>query len=121
MSAIPFEDRPKIIQRPWGQYKEYARNEPCTVWVVEMKPGEQGSLQSHENFDEIWIMQTDGGEVQLGDKIFKTKAGDEIYIPRKMKHRLSNIGQNTFKMFEVAYGSVTDEDKVRYEDKYNRM
>jgi mannose-1-phosphate guanylyltransferase/mannose-6-phosphate isomerase len=111
----------KRIERPWGHYKEYARNELCTVWIVEMKSGEEGSLQSHENFDELWTMLTDGGEVQVGEDVYMTKAGDEIYIPRMTKHRLSNKGEAPLRMFEVAYGEVKDEDKVRYEDKYGRI
>ena len=113
--------RPRIMERPWGRYREYARNEPCTVWIVEMKPGEQGSLQSHEHFDELWIMLTDGGEVQVGDEIKETRAGDEIFIPRQAKHRLANRGSTLFRMLEVAYGDVQDDDKVRYEDKYGRI
>lgn len=113
-------DRPRIIERPWGLYREYARNEPCTVWIVEMKPGETGSLQSHQNFDELWIMLTDGGKVQVGEEVRDVQAGDEIYIPRGTKHRLSNPGDGLFRMMEVAYGDVHDEDKVRYEDRYGR-
>jgi len=111
---------PHIIERPWGRYREYARNEPCTVWIVEMKPGESGSLQSHQNFDELWIMLTDGGEVQVGDEVKEVNAGDEIFIPKGTKHRLSNHGDGLFRMMEVAYGEVQDEDKVRYEDRYGR-
>ena len=113
-------NRPRIIERPWGRYREYARNEPCTVWIVEMKPSEQGSLQSHENFDELWIMLTDCGEVQVGDEVSKARAGDEIFIPRRTKHRLANRGAGPLRMLEVAYGDVQDDDKVRYEDKYGR-
>jgi mannose-6-phosphate isomerase-like protein (cupin superfamily) len=65
-------------------------------------------------------MLSDGGEVQLGEKVIHTKAGDEIFIPKQTKHRLSNNSSETIRMFEVAYGDVQDEDKVRYEDKYNR-
>ena len=113
-------DRPRIIERPWGRYREYARNEPCTVWIVEMKPKEEGSLQSHANFDELWIMLTDGGQVQVGDTVTETRAGDEVFIPRGTKHRLSNHGSEQLRMLEVAYGNVQDDDKVRYEDKYGR-
>ena len=113
-------DRPRIIERPWGRYREYARNEPCTVWIVEMKPGEQGSLQTHENFDELWIMLTDGAEVRVADEVLQPKALDEVYIPRGTKHRLSNCSDQIFRMMEVAYGDVRDEDKVRYDDKYGR-
>ena len=113
-------ERPRIIERPWGRYREYARNEPCTVWIVEMKPGQAGSLQSHENFDELWIMLTDGGQVQVANEVRQVHAGDEIYIRRGMKHRLSNTGSSLLRMMEVAYGQVRDEDKVRYEDRYGR-
>jgi mannose-6-phosphate isomerase len=113
-------ERPRIIERPWGRYREYARNEPCTVWIVEMKPGQAGSLQSHESFDELWIMLTDGGQVQVANEVRQVHAGDEIYIRRGMKHRLSNQGSEILRMMEVAYGQVRDEDKVRYEDRYGR-
>ena len=114
------ERHPKIINRPWGNYREYARNEPCAVWIVEMNPGETGSLQTHEYFDELWTMLTDGAEVQVGDEVFQAKKGDEFYIPRKTKHRFSNNGTELIRMFEVAYGEVNDDDKVRYDDKYGR-
>jgi len=111
----------KGIPRPWGHYREYARNEPCTVWMVEMNPGEAGSLQSHEHFDELWIMMTEGAVVHVGEQILHPSALEEIWIPRGTKHRLSNKkGAQPIRMFEVAYGEVSDEDKVRHEDKYGR-
>ena len=113
-------DRARVIERPWGRYREYARNEPCTVWIVEMTPGQQGSLQSHRHFDELWILLTDGAEVQLGDRVFTPQAGEEIFIPRGMRHRLTNRGSQELRMLEVAYGDVRDDDKVRYQDKYGR-
>jgi mannose-1-phosphate guanylyltransferase/mannose-6-phosphate isomerase len=85
-----------------------------------MKPGETGSLQSHQNFDELWIMLTDGGQVQVADEIRQVRAGDEIFIPRGTRHRLSNHGDELVRMMEVAYGEVRDDDKVRYEDIYGR-
>jgi mannose-1-phosphate guanylyltransferase/mannose-6-phosphate isomerase len=85
-----------------------------------MKPGEAGSLQSHQHFDELWIMLTSGGQVQVGDQVRDVQAGDEVFIPRGTKHRLSNRGTGLLRMMEVAYGEVRDEDKVRYEDRYGR-
>jgi mannose-1-phosphate guanylyltransferase/mannose-6-phosphate isomerase len=111
----------KKITRPWGQYREYARNQTCTVWLVEMEPGESGSLQSHQHFDELWTILDDGAEVQVGERLLKPKPLDEIFIPRGTKHRLSNAhGTRPIRMFEVAYGPVNNDDKVRYEDKYGR-
>ena len=111
----------KTIARPWGHYREYARNQTCTVWLVEMNPGESGSLQSHQHFDELWTLLTDGAEVQLGDEVLHPQALEEIFIPRGTKHRLSNAhGTQPIRMFEVAHGVVDDDDKVRYADKYGR-
>jgi mannose-6-phosphate isomerase-like protein (cupin superfamily) len=58
--------------------------------------------------------------VQVGEKVTETHAGDEIFIPRGAKHRLRNQSSEPFRMLEVAYGDVQDDDKVRYEDKYGR-
>jgi len=119
INSFPYET--KTVIRPWGWYREYARNIQCTVWFVEMKPGECGSLQMHAGFDELWIFLTDGAEVQIGDEIHNPSAGDEIFIPRRTRHRLSNLrGKYPVRMFEVAFGTVSDDDKVRYEDKYGR-
>ena len=116
------EDRPRVMERPWGRYREYARNERCTVWMVEMEPGEAGSLQSHELCDELWIMLDDGGVVQVGDELLRPRRYDEILIRRGTKHRLSNEhGTRRLRMVEVVFGDVRDEDKVRYEDKYGRI
>jgi len=70
----------KIITRPWGHYREYARNQSCTVWRVEMKPGESGSLQSHAHFDEVWTLLDDGAEVQVGERVWRPKAFEEFSL-----------------------------------------
>ena len=59
----------------------------------------------------------------LGDGISKvlTRRGDEVFIPRRTRHRLSNKGTEQLRMLEVAYGEVRDDDKTRYEDKYGRV
>ena len=96
-------------ERPWGSYREYARNQPCTVWMVEMKPGESGSLQSHAHFDELWTLLDDGAEVQVGDQLLRPKAFEEVFIPRGTRHRLTNPRPDRpIRMFEVAYGIVDD-------------
>jgi mannose-1-phosphate guanylyltransferase/mannose-6-phosphate isomerase len=111
----------RTITRPWGHYREYARNQPCTVWMVEMIPGESGSLQTHEHFDELWVLLNEGGIVQVGDQVLRPKAFEEVFISAGTKHRLSNEhGTQPLRMFEVAYGPVNDQDKVRYDDKYGR-
>jgi mannose-1-phosphate guanylyltransferase/mannose-6-phosphate isomerase len=114
-------DRPHIARRPWGVIREYARNEPCTVWIIEMQPGQAGSLQSHALHEELWIMLDDGAEVQVGEKVLRPRAYDEVMIHRGVKHRLSTAhADHPVRMLEVMFGEVRDDDKVRYEDRYGR-
>jgi mannose-6-phosphate isomerase-like protein (cupin superfamily) len=60
--------------------------------------------------------------VQVGEQVFHPKALAEVWIPRGTKHRLSNRhGTRPIRMFEVAYGQVNEDDKIRYADAYGRV
>lgn len=111
---------PPPVQRPWGQFWQYAKNEPCTVSLMEVKPGQRLSLQSHSGRAELWVVLDNGARVQKGEHIADYAPGDEIWIPAGEKHRLSCVGQTPCHVLEVAFGNWKQEDIVRYEDDFNR-
>ena len=46
---------------------------------------------------------------------------ESFYIPLGSKHRLSNLSNNILKVVEVQIGEIlSEEDIVRYEDRYER-
>ena len=106
-------------QRPWGTQRQYAFNEPCTVTLLTVEPGQRLSLQSHQDRTELWIVLDDGAEVQVGERILQPSAGDEIQIHRAEKHRLSSTGPRV-RVLEVAFGNWDQGDITRYEDDYDR-
>ncbi len=117
------EDRlgqlPESIERPWGSFKQYAHNEPVTVSLMSVLPGQRLSLQRHERRAELWIVLDEGAAVQVNGDTLYPRAGEEIWIPRGAKHRLSSTGP-AVRVLEVAFGEWQQDDVMRFEDDYQR-
>lgn len=118
---IPEEKpEPGHVVRPWGQFKQYAHNQPCTVSLMEVLPGQRLSLQSHTGRAELWIVMDAGAEVQVGDKRRLCEPWEEIWIPANERHRLSCVGDRPCRVLEVAFGNWQQADITRYEDDFDR-
>lgn len=118
---IPAEKPPvSFVERPWGNFKQYAFNKDCTVSLMMVLPGQRLSLQSHTGRAELWIVLDDGARVQVGEEIRDCRAGEEIWIPADEKHRLSCAGSHPCRVLEVAFGNWQQADINRYEDDFNR-
>ncbi len=116
------EEKPKVafVSRPWGTFKQFANNEDCTVSLMSVLPGQRLSLQSHTGRAELWIVIDDGATIQVGDRIWEARAGDEVWIKADEKHRLSNNRNEPVRVLEVAFGNWQQDDIRRYEDDYER-
>jgi mannose-6-phosphate isomerase len=117
---IPTEQPPvALVERPWGSFKQYAHNQPVTVSLMTVQPGQRLSLQSHTGRAELWIVLDDGAAVQVGEELLYPRAGDEIWIPAHTKHRLSST-RLVVRVLEVAFGNWQQDDITRYADDYAR-
>ncbi|OGF26189.1 hypothetical protein A2331_01925 [Candidatus Falkowbacteria bacterium RIFOXYB2_FULL_34_18] len=105
--------------RPWGEFVQYVFNEKCTVKIITVKKGEELSLQSHENRDELWVAIDNDLKVELDGREIFPKREDIVFIPRKSKHRLSAPNKKG-RILEVSFGDFDEKDEIRYEDKYGR-
>ena len=115
--------RPKsrFVSRPWGSFRQYAHNEPCTVSLMTVQPGQRLSLQAHANRAELWIVLDDGVEVTVGERRFRPEPGEEIWISANQKQRLAGIGDAPARVLEVAFGDWRQNDIARFEDDYDRL
>jgi mannose-6-phosphate isomerase len=115
-------EKPRIgfVQRPWGSFKQFAHNQSCTVSLMTVLPGQRLSLQSHRNRAELWVVIDDGALVQVGEEEREFQAGDEIWIARNQKHRLSSCKNKPVRVLEIAFGNWQQEDIKRYADDYQR-
>jgi mannose-1-phosphate guanylyltransferase/mannose-6-phosphate isomerase len=109
-----------FVTRPWGSFKQYAHNQPCTVSLMTVQPGQRLSLQSHSGRAELWIVLDEGAVVQVDESARKCRAGEEIWIPARAKHRLACAGERPVRVLEVAFGDWQQADITRYEDDFGR-
>jgi len=105
-------------ERPWGDFEQFTLNEPSTVKILSVLPGEEFSLQSHQKRDEFWRVLSGSGTITLGDAKHEAKEGDEFFIPRTTKHRAE--GGGGLRMLEISFGVFDENDVERFEDKYGR-
>jgi mannose-6-phosphate isomerase len=106
-------------ERPWGKFRQYVHNAPCTVSLMTVKAGERLSLQSHRNRSELWVVLTDGCEIQIGDTVHNPPARTELWIPAGTPHRLGSRDGEVM-VLEVAFGDWQQDDITRYQDDYGR-
>jgi mannose-6-phosphate isomerase len=120
-SSSPPMDPPVVreVQRPWGKFRQYAHNVPCTVSLMTVKAGQRLSLQSHRDRSELWIVLNDKCEIQIGETLHQPDAGTELWIPASTPHRLGGRAGDA-QVLEIAFGNWQQNDITRYQDDYGR-
>lgn len=112
----------EIFARPWGFYKTTVLNDFFQSKVIYVMPGQALSLQSHQRREEFWTVVHGQGIIQIGESRLPVSPGQNFFIPKGCKHRLTNTSQSdTLILTEVQLGDYFGEDDiVRYEDRYGR-
>lgn len=108
------------VDKPWGNFERYTRNEACTVKIITVAPGGALSRQYHRKRDELWIVLDDGACVELGEQISYPVSEERLFIPRGTVHRLSAEGTRPVRILEISFGEFDEDDIVRLDDVYGR-
>ena len=109
-----------IIEKPWGKVTTYALNQPSSVRLITIEPGQETSEHYHQLRDEMWIVLDEGLRIQIGNKIVDAKPGDEYVVSSEEPHRITNLGSRRGRVLEIAYGYTTEDDVLRLQDDYGR-
>ncbi|MGH9213147.1 MAG: phosphomannose isomerase type II C-terminal cupin domain [Acidimicrobiales bacterium] len=108
--------------RPWGSFRRLVHDEPCTVKLITVLPGERLSLQSHRYRSELWLFLDPGGVVEIDGETSKPDVGETCFIPCGAKHRLATSADAAapVRVVEMGFGTFDEDDIVRYDDQYGR-
>jgi mannose-6-phosphate isomerase-like protein (cupin superfamily) len=106
--------------RPWGKFRSFPFDQAGSIKIITVEPGEALSLQYHLKRSEFWVILDEGLEVTAGDRIWRPKANEEIFVPCKTPHRVRCIGQNPARIMEIWIGKSEESDIIRVEDVYGR-
>lgn len=110
-----------IVSKPWGSYQVLEKGSKYRIKRIVVNSGGVLSLQSHLHRSEHWVVVQGIAEVTLDTNIKILKTNENVFIPKKSKHRLKNKEKEDLVVIEVWYGDILDEkDIVRYEDIYDR-
>jgi len=109
------------VFRPWGSYDSIDAGDGYQVKRITVKPGKSLSLQYHHKRSEHWVVVKGTALVQIGDDEQLVGENQAAYIPKGVKHRLTNPGDTPIHLIEVQSGSYLGEDDiVRLEDNFGR-
>ncbi len=107
--------------RPWGKFRSYPYKLARSIKIITVKPGAAFSLQYHSKRSEFWVVLDTGLEITLGSRTWKLKKGEEVFIPRKIPHRLRCLGRQPGRVMEIWIGESAETDIVRIRDDYGRV
>lgn len=110
----------QVDDKPWGSYRQFILNAPCTVKILDVKPHQALSLQRHSHREEFWRILAGAGTVRVGDIEYTATPGKEYHIPRETLHRITT-DQHPLCILEIGLGRFDESDIVRIEDRYHRI
>lgn len=108
-----------ILEKPWGTIRAYALNQPCTVKLITINPGQETSLHYHKLRDDVWIILDEGLEVTIGEKTFLPAEGEEFMVPAENRHKIKSLGGRG-RVLEIDIGFTSEDDTYRITDLYGR-
>jgi len=107
--------------RPWGHYESLVKMEGYQVKRIQVNPKQRLSLQYHHHRSEHWTIVTGVARVQVGEDEFVLGTNQTVYIPKGVKHRITNESEGPVEFIETQVGDYLGEDDiVRLSDDYNR-
>jgi len=103
-----------IVDKPWGKVVTYALNQPSSVRVITVEPGQETSVHYHQMRDEMWVVLDPGLSVQIGNRQVEASSGEEFIVSAETTHRIANPGSTRGRVLEIAYGYTTHEVRKRF-------
>ena len=97
-----------IVDKPWGKVATYALNQPSSVRVITVEPGQETSVHFHRMRDEMWVVLDPGLTIEIGNRVVEAQPGEEFMIPAEETHRIRCDG---------AVARAHPRDRVRIHDR----
>lgn len=122
-SPTAYHDRTRdvfVVERPWGEFQQFATNETVTVKTVTILPGQRLSLQHHAERNEMWQVLDGPVDITLGDRTWSAQPAELVWVPVGTLHRMGNSGDRPARVLELAFGDFDEADITRVQDDYRR-
>lgn len=75
-------------------------------------PGTETLLHQHIKTEEIYHITEGTGSMRVGNKVFAVTAGDSIFIPPKIPHRIKNTGREPLRILCCCAPAYSHDDTL---------
>jgi len=111
----------EVVDRPWGYFLVLDEDKDSKTKKIVVHPNQRLSLQRHCKRDEHWFITHGLAVVTMNDAALNLKKGQQVTIPRMVRHRVHNTGTEDLVFIEIQTGEYFGEDDIeRFEDDYER-
>jgi mannose-6-phosphate isomerase-like protein (cupin superfamily) len=104
------EERKK--DTPWGSTEYLVQTGKYKVKKITVKPHHTVAEEYHQQRDEHWVVVQGESIITLPHATRISKSGDSMFIPRRMKHKIYNMGLSNLVFIEIQTGDYLGEDDV---------
>ena len=80
----------EYYNRDWGSWYVIERGEGYKVKRLHISPNKSISLQYHNHRSEMWCIVEGEGRMIVGERTFKVKQHESLYIPVGVTHKVTN-------------------------------
>ena len=100
-----------FVAKKWGNFKQFNKNEHCTVKLLEIKKGESISYQYHNYRSEQWYVVSGRVIVTKGNEISTLIPNMVTTIDVGEKHKMEGLEDSI--VLEISRGHFDEQDIVR--------
>ena len=110
-AMVRYLDQSSAIDCPYGQVRRLVTGGEGGIANVHVVSVTQGSMHSHDAYDEVYYVLGGTGRMILGDQTHSLRPGAAVVIPAGLPHALdADPGQVLeFVIFGTPAMSITDE------------
>jgi len=112
---IPYEGVHPYITKDGSVIRELIHPSRCkgahqSLAEATVYPKGKTLLHVHKNIEEIYHISQGKGIMTLGEETFKVCAGDSVFIPAGIPHKLENTGLVPMKIICCCYPPYSHDD-----------
>ena len=111
MSELLIHDFPFHVDRPWGKFLQFTKNEPTTIKLLQLDKGKSISYQYHNNREEFWYLLSGRCWFKNGQVSGLLMPGEDVTIPKLSRHKLEGLEDSI--ILEISKGLFDEHDIVR--------
>jgi len=123
------------VEKPWGFYIDYFRNDKVVFKKLVVMPDEMLSYQYHEFRDEVWYVESGRGLFMHGSNAQREDMAEDgittseevnidpdtwMIISKEHRHTVKCVSKQPLVIYEMQMGRPSEDDIVRLEDIYGR-